>query len=337
LRVSMTAVRIFQTGQRSCFDENGVVIPCRGSGQDGEYQKGRAWPVPRFKAGENIVEDLLTGLYWTADANLAEFPLTWAEAFAFIDSMNDRTAYGFADWRLPDRNELRSLVSYQARRPALPADHPFRNVYLGWYWTATTAAINPGYAWYVHMDGARMFYGGKEQYYMLWPVRGESGILASAAQHERCGSRAVNGSNHQFSRDTAVEKGHERRFMRERAVVHDRMTGLCWLQKADLSEKKVTWAEALQMVAAMNNGRNGRKETWRLPNINELESLVDCSIHNPALEVGHPFSQLRDVYWSSTTSFFEPDWAWALYLNKGALGVGYKKKPEFFVWPVCDL
>jgi hypothetical protein len=115
------------------------------------------------------------------------------------------------------------------------------------------------------------------------------------------------------------------------------MTGLCWLQKADLSEKPVTWTEALQMVAAMNKGGNCRKETWRLPNVNELESLVDCSRHTPALQADHLFSHLRDVYWSSTSSFFEPDWAWALYLNKGALGVGYKKKPEFYVWAVRDL
>ena len=48
------------------------------------------------------------------------------------------------------------------------------------------------------------------------------------------------------------------------------------------------------------------------------------------------FAQIRESYWSSTTSMFEPDWAWALYLEKGAVGVGQKSGRHFHVWPVCD-
>jgi len=44
---------------------------------------------------------------------------------------------------------------------------------------------------------------------------------------------------------------------------------------------------------------------------------------------------LREGYWSSTTSFFETDWAWVLYLEKGACGVGHKPGKTFHVWPVC--
>jgi hypothetical protein len=73
-------------------------------------------------------------------------------------------------------------------------------------------------------------------------------------------------------------------------------------------------------VEGLNQKANGTR--WRLPNINELESLVDCGRHNPALPSGHPFTDVREGYWSSTTSRFEPDWAWALYLKKGAIGVG---------------
>ena len=75
-------------------------------------------------------------------------------------------------------------------------------------------------------------------------------------------------------------------------------------------------------------------EPWRLPNINELESLVDCGTHSLALPDGHPFNEVGDVYWSSTTSLYEPDWAWALYLDKGAVGVGQKTYARFRVWAV---
>ena len=48
----------------------------------------------------------------------------------------------------------------------------------------------------------------------------------------------------------------------------------------------------------------------------------------------HPFTDLREGYWASTTSVYETDWSWVLYLDKGALGVGYKPEKTFYVWLV---
>jgi hypothetical protein len=73
---------------------------------------------------------------------------------------------------------------------------------------------------------------------------------------------------------------------------------------------------------------------WSLPTINELASLVDCSTHSPALPESHPFLRMQPGYWASTTSYFETAWAWVLYLDKGACGVGYKAENTFHVWPV---
>jgi len=119
-----------------------------------------------------------------------------------------------------------------------------------------------------------------------------------------------------------------------RGEVIDRLTNLCWQQGADPGGP-ATWAQALSVVEQLNE-RTGDSPGWRLPNINELESLVDCSMHSPALPAGHPFAALQDVYWSSTTSLYEPDWAWALYLDKGAVGVGQKTQAKFHVWIVRD-
>jgi hypothetical protein len=117
-------------------------------------------------------------------------------------------------------------------------------------------------------------------------------------------------------------------------TVVDRLTGLFWLGAADLTRGPATWSEALSAIAELNRASSGTL-TWRLPNINELESLVDCSAHDPALPSGHTFREVREGYWSSTTSMFEPDWAWALYLKKGAIGVGQKWGAHFSVWAVC--
>jgi len=40
-------------------------------------------------------------------------------------------------------------------------------------------------------------------------------------------------------------------------------------------------------------------QSWRLPTINEQESLVGASAHTPALPSDHPFADLEDACWSS--------------------------------------
>jgi len=163
-------------------------VNCRGTGHDGELQAGATWPEPRFELHDKLVLDRLTGLIWPAHADLADFPLSWPEALEFVDQLNHEEFLGHVDWRLPNRAELRSLLSHHSKSPVLPQDHPFQGVALTWYWTSTSAAINPAYAWHVHMGGARMFYGRKDQYFLVWPVRaGDSTIpkpcRAPARQH----------------------------------------------------------------------------------------------------------------------------------------------------------
>jgi hypothetical protein len=68
---------------------------------------------------------------------------------------------------------------------------------------------------------------------------------------------------------------------------------------------------------------------WRLPNIRELESLVDLNCHSPALESGHSFEHTADGDWSATTGIYETRYAWVLYPRDGAVGVGYKPLREF--------
>jgi len=170
--------RVLRTGQTRCFDQDGRRMECRGSGQDAELGLGLNPPVPRFHMeGDELVLDRLTGLTWTRTATPFELPMPWPEALQAIQELNRQEHLGFADWRLPNRRELRSLIDHDASRPALPPDHPFRRVTQTWYWTSTSSAMYPAYAWYVHLEGGRMFWGAKERDYLVWPVRGESRVL----------------------------------------------------------------------------------------------------------------------------------------------------------------
>ena len=329
---------VLQTGQDRCYDATGAEIACRGSGQDGESQRGTSWPPIRFAVRGATVVDHLTGLAWTREVNIGGFPCTWMEAFAQVAALNRDRYGGHADWRLPNRNELRSLVSYQAKNPALPEGHPFTQVFLGWYWSSTTAAISPAYAWSMHLEGGRMFYGRKDQAALFWPVRGAGlGLLPRTGQ-QRCFD--VRGKVIECSataQDGALRLGcvwPSPRFTVAGDVVHDSLTDLYWTRQADLTAEPVTWQQALDCVCTWAKKRTEGDLLWRLPTINELASLVDCAACSPALPQGHPFTGPQTGYWSSTTSFFETDWAWVLYLDKGACGVGHKPGRTFFVWPV---
>jgi hypothetical protein len=332
--------KYLSTGQTSCHDVSGQTVPCAGSGQDAEFQAGCTWPEARFEVENEWVLDQLTGLTWTRNANLAEYPLTWQEALDFVADLNRQLFLGFSDWRLPNRRELRSLMSHQTRKPALPEGHPFTHIFLSWYWTSTSAAISPAHAWYVHMEGARLFYGGKDQSYLLWPVRGSGNEVLPATGQDRCfGAHGQEISCNGTGQDGELRTGSiwpAPRFIQLRDRVLDRLTGVAWMRRASVTRDPVNWNEALAAVVALNRSDSVEAARWRLPNINELESLVNCATHTPALPQGHPFEDVQSGYWSSTTSAFEPDWAWALYLDKGAIGVGQKCDKHFYVWAVCD-
>ncbi len=332
-----TTVTVLQTGLKTCYDSDGQQTACNGSGQDAEFQRGIKWNNQRFEAGQAIVHDHQTGLTWTQDANPAQFPLDWTEALAFIRKMNKNRAFGYSDWRLPNRVELRSLVDLGTTRPVISPDAPFKNIEQSWYWSSTTAAISPDHAWYIEMSGGRMFFGHKQQFFLTWPVRGKSnGILRKSGQ-----TRCYDAGGHVIPCPDSGQDGETRfgaewpfpRFEAQGDDIHDRLTDLVWYRHADLSRGPVNWQQALDTVQDLETST---QSGWRLPNINELESLVDCQRHSPALAEGHPFLSFHDTCWSSTTSLYQPDWSFALYFNKGAIGVGHKRAAGFHVWPVRE-
>ena len=295
-----------QTDLMDCFDESGNKIPCSDSGQDAEHKKGGLSVNQRFKVRNDIVEDNLTGLSWCRNANLSGFPCTWQEALVYVEGMNSSTLFGYGNWRLPLRRELFSLISHQYINPALQKGHPFIDVFSGYYWTKTTCNRLADQAWYIHLGGGRIYRGMKHGSYMVWPVSGPEQHYGSESE----------------------------RFVMEEISVRDRLTGLLWLKYSNLTDQPVSWKEAFCAVEQLNSRKIGEYSNWRLPNIRELESLTDMDSHSPALYNNHPFQKARDGYWSSTTSVYEPSYAWVLYTQDGAIGVGFKSLPEFYICAV---
>jgi len=327
--------RVIASGQHRCWDERGEPTSCRATGQDGDLQPGAPWPEPRFESSETTVRDRLTGLMWTADANHFEWPLTWDEANEAVADLSRIRHLGRSDWRLPNRRELWSLVSFAEANPALPSNHPFHNVFLGWYWSSTTAARNPSYAWAVQMTGGRVFFEAKERYAFTWACRGTSAIPAATGEAP---VRPPPGHTARMDGAARPVAWPSPRFSAGNDWVFDRLTGLGWARHADLCGGAVNWADALEAIRGLN-ARNASDQIWRLPGITELESLLDARRCDPALPADQPFTGIGSGYWSSTTSALEHDWAMVLHLGRGAIGVGVKCDPRFLVWPVtgpCD-
>jgi len=309
---------------------------------------------PRFLARGEVVHDARTGLVWSRSANPLGYPLTWPDALATVAQMNRDGFLGAHDWRLPNRRELRSLICHGEKQPALPPGHPFRDVFLGWVWTSTTKTGQTAYAWNVHLEGGRMFYSRKDEFRLLWPVRGESPTLPQTGQNACFDAEGKEIPCPGTGQDADLRQGvpwPEPRFERTGLGMRDRLTGLRWLEPERLPGRITTWREAVDSAASFNSGPdtgpNGGPETedtppWRLPNINELESLVDSGRANPALPLeltatlALPVALSAEGLWSSTSSGFDPNWAFVLYIQKGAVGVGFKPGAEFHVWPVRD-
>ena len=116
----------------------------------------------------------------------------------------------------------------------------------------------------------------------------------------------------------------------EDGTVTDNLTGLMWAKDAKQINETL-WSEA---VAYCNNLELANYSDWRLPNVKELLSLLDYGYDHPSLPVGHPFIDvINGEYWSSTT-YLSGDYARSVHLGHGDSTSGEKIVEYYHVWPV---
>ncbi len=116
-------------------------------------------------------------------------------------------------------------------------------------------------------------------------------------------------------------------------MVKDYLSGLMWTKNATPAEFPQTWREAFEYVEQLNALCIHGHDDWRLPDRRELFSLISHSQINPALPIAHPFQNIGEGYWSSTTSAYDPAYAWVLYTDDGNVGGDSKEKQIFLSGP----
>mgnify|MGYP003600855845 CR=1 FL=1 len=153
-------------------------LTSRETGDDGHYQVGAAWPIPRFTAGtsssSNCVTDNLTGLTWLR--NPTATLRNCSDSIAYCEGLTGSGGRGgYTDWRLPNVREMQSLFDYENRAPALPTGHPFLGVpATNDFWTGTLA-YNGGGAilfFFTSMDRGTTAVLAPSNTLCAWPVRG---------------------------------------------------------------------------------------------------------------------------------------------------------------------
>lgn len=121
-------------------------------------------------------------------------------------------------------------------------------------------------------------------------------------------------------------------------TVTDHLTGLIWLRHANAFGRR-NWSEALADCAELEDGVHGLRDgsaagDWRLPNVRELQSLIDYGRYIPALPLAHPFVGERyEGYWTSSTVADKTSSAWRVSLGQGIV-YHVHKGAAYYVWPV---
>ena len=113
-----------------------------------------------------VAKDDVSNLEWQDDNVMTE-SYVWQAAIDYCDGLDlgDKT-----DWRLPNKNELISIVDY-AKSTDVFLDG-FAKVSFGAFWSSTTSAGNDDDAWYVYFGDGSVGYDNKGSDNSVRCVRG---------------------------------------------------------------------------------------------------------------------------------------------------------------------
>ncbi len=84
---------------------------------------------------DGTVTDTRTGLMWQKTTGGT---ITWKESLSYCESL---TLAGYSDWRLPIREELRSLADYERYNPAIDTS-VFPDAVSSFYWSSTNCELD---------------------------------------------------------------------------------------------------------------------------------------------------------------------------------------------------
>ncbi len=295
---------IVETNQ-TLFYNNSIVInePNKGDafyGQDAQHTGN----VPSYTDnGDGTITDNVTGLIWQKEYKV----MSYDEA---MRAAKDLQLGGYSDWRVPTIKEAYSLIMFSGvdassrDMTSVPEGAvPFIDInYFDFdYGSNGSRSID------TQMLSSTIYIGSSDRQKFIFGVNMADGRIKSYPISTRTGGkeytvRLVRGS--EYGVNKFVDNGDR--------TISDTATNLMW--QMDDSGKGLDWESALEYAQKMNEKSYLGYNDWRVPNVKELQSIVDysrspettssaaidpmfsvSSIKNEAGERDYPF------YWSSTT------------------------------------
>jgi hypothetical protein len=270
------------TGHTDCYDHEGTSIACPAT--DEAYAQDGTYlnnPQSFTDNSDDTITDNNTLLMWQKEDDNVQY--TWADAT--VDCA-DSTSDGYTDWRLPTVKELTTILNFKEVSPSI--DPIFTNTNTTSYWTSTVLASNSDNAWYVSFDAGNYFNSAKTNIYYVRCVRSTYST--------------------DFWPDDFVDNG-------DGTVTHTG-TGLMWQKEDD--DTTPDWTTAISNCEAEST--LGGYSDWRLPNINELQTIVDYADDTTPLINSTYFPNTDSAfYWTSTSAANDgsPEEAYGINFDNG--------------------
>lgn len=242
-------------------------------------------------ASQGTVTDSLTGLMWEQADN--QQWLNWYEACDYCDNL---TLGGHADWRLPEMAELRTIVDYTTIDMALEPLYKGYSAFKSQIYWSNTEYIGYGeppllYSWVVS------FYGG--------------------ATHPRYKTnshsvRCVRGTPYVPFEPVVESEG----------VIRDTVSNLLWQNNEVVVQN---WENASLYC---ENLTLGGYEDWRLPNYDELQSIIDYSAYRPAVHEIFRGNTPNSTFWTKTPYAQSAYHYWGVNFETGSISGNSQQNRE---------
>lgn len=313
--------KIVQTGQVNCYTADGTLINTPVAGED-FYGQDAQFITNQFSLtdnGDGTVSDLNTGLMWQQVPTTSRF--TWQEA---VDYCNSLELGGYSDWRMPSAKELYSISNFATGWPYLNTTY---------FKLASGQVTKDEQYWSSNYYVGVTVEGGSNAAFGVNHVTGHIKAYAADAGGPMGGKtvRAVRGDIYGTNSFTDNSDG----------TITDNASGLMWMR--DDSQLAMDWEAALTYAQTKNSENYLGHNDWRLPNVKELQSIVNYSRSPSATNSANlgpaidplfnctPITNEAGVsdygyYWTSTSALFTSGqpyyYAWYVAFGRAVDGDG---------------
>jgi hypothetical protein len=240
----------------------------------------------------------------------------------YVDAVNGAALCGHSDWRIPSRAELQTLAAHTSIGPGNPQVEMnyLPNTFAGSYWSSTDHALDSTWAWTLDF-GLFGFDTEKKKDTLAHLVL----VRGGTAPAQRFVAR-VDGTVYDALTGLTWKRCAEGFYLADNGNV-DPADDVCITSDPGGSGTFMSWQTAL--TAGDSSSFAGYSD-WRLPNAKELQSIIDSSRVDPAIDP--IFSNtLNGAFWSSTSYQPLPSSAEIVWFNTGKTSSADKAGSNLYV------